>query len=85
LVKSTAFEAQNQEIELVKQRLLVYIDLIKRTKREKNTEIATDDAMPSRTMPLVKLFLYILCNIFLYAVPFKCLIQFHNNIIKKKS
>ena len=39
------------------------------------TKIATNDAMPSGSMSLIELLLYVLCYIFLYIVLLKCLIK----------
>ena len=39
------------------------------------TKIATNDAMPSGSMSLIELLLYVLCYIFLYIVLLKCLMK----------
>ena len=39
------------------------------------TKVSADDTVPSGAMLFIKLFLYMLCNVFLHTVLLKCLIQ----------
>ena len=50
----------------------------KKRVEKKSTEITANNAMPSGSMPLIKLLLYMLSNILLYVMLLKRLIQNKN-------